>query len=152
ETGLLDELAQQRGREAPDVTEVGAVVQSVLEGIRRPAEHHVDSVLPPQDVGRREEDRAAGPQHAMSLPHEALRVDDVLDDLRRDHDVERPVRVTEPRRDLATVEDVDLELVDVDAARLGVCAVDGIELDSEELDAVVAPESLEEHPARAAEV
>src|SRR5262249_28505408 len=99
-----------------------------------------------------EEDRAAGPQHAMDLPHEALCVDDVLDDLRREHDVERSVRVTQACRDLAVVEDVDLELVDVDSALLGVRAVDGIELDADELGPVVAPEPLEEHPARAAEV
>lgn len=88
----------------------------------------------------------------MHLRHERLRVDDVLDDLGGDHDVERLVAVRESRRHLLAVVHVDLELVDVDPASLGLDAVRRVELQADELDALVAAEALEHQAARAAEI
>jgi hypothetical protein len=83
----------------------------------------------------------------MDLCDEALRVDDVLDDLRCQHDVEGRIRIRQPCSDLAVLEDVDLKLVHVDAARLCLDTVGRVELDADELDAVVAAEAFEEHAA-----
>jgi hypothetical protein len=88
----------------------------------------------------------------VDLRDEALRVDDVLDDLRREHDVERRIRKLQACRDLTVFEDVDLELVHVNAARLGFDAIGRVELDADELDSVVAAKAVEEHPPRAAEI
>ena len=88
----------------------------------------------------------------MDLGDKSLRVHDVLDDLRCEDDVERRLRVRQARGDLPVLEDVDLEFVDVDPARFGLAAVVRIELDADELHALVAAEALEQHSARAAEV
>ena len=134
------------------MSEVGAVQQPVLEWVGIAPAHEVEPVLPPKDVRRRKERDAARAQHARDLCDEAGSVDDVLDDLGGEDDVEGRVVVREVRDDLPVVEGIDLVDIDVDPARLGLGTVEGIELDADELGALVPAEPLEEQPARAAQV
>ena len=134
------------------MAEVVAVARPVLERVWVAAGEQLEPVLPPEDVRRREDERAAGLQDAPDLAQEALGVDDVLEDLARQHDVGLLVPVGKPRHQPVLVEDVHEVPVGLEPALAGALDLRRVDLDPAEAHPLVAPEALQQQPAREAEV